>query len=58
LHIRGNKVIISGCRKGHLAKTLEANPGSSIELDVTDPESIRRAAIATNLIGPSVLPEP
>jgi uncharacterized oxidoreductase len=39
----GNKVIISGRRKGHLAKTLEANPGmDSIELDVTDPESIRR----------------
>src|ERR1700728_4019095 len=44
LHQRGNKVIISGRRKGHLAKTLEANPGmDSIELDVADPESIRRA---------------
>ena len=42
LHNLGNKVIISGRRKGHLAKTLEANPGmDSIELDVTDPESIR-----------------
>jgi short chain dehydrogenase len=45
LHRLGNKVIISGRRKGHLAKTLEANPGmNSIELDVTDPESIRRTA--------------
>ena len=45
LHNLGNKVIISGRRKGHLAKTLEANPGmDSIELDVTDPESIRRVA--------------
>ena len=45
LHRLGNQVIISGRRKGHLAKILEANPGmDSIELDVTDPESIRRAA--------------
>ena len=45
LHRLGNKVIISGRRKGHLQKTLEANPGmDSIELDVTDPESIRGAA--------------
>ena len=45
LHRLGNQVIISGRRKGHLAKTLEANPGmDAIELDVTDPESIRRAA--------------
>jgi uncharacterized oxidoreductase len=45
LHNLGNKVIISGRRKGNLAKTIEANPGmDSIELDVTDPESIRRVA--------------
>lgn len=45
LHHRGNKVIISGRRKGHLAKTLEANPGmDSIELDVTDLQSIQRAS--------------
>ncbi len=38
LHRLGNKVIISGRRKWHLEKTLEANPGmDSIELDVTDP---------------------
>jgi uncharacterized oxidoreductase len=44
LHKRGNKVIISGRRKGHLAKTVEANPGiDAIELDITDPASIRRA---------------
>jgi uncharacterized oxidoreductase len=45
LHERGNKVIISGRRKGHLAKTVEANPGiDAIELDVTDPTSIQRIA--------------
>src|SRR3984885_5573204 len=42
LHNLGNKVIISGRRKAHLAKTIGANPGmDSIELNVTDPESIR-----------------
>ena len=46
LHARGNKVIIAGRRKGHLAKTIEANPGIEfIELDVADPESIRRASV-------------
>ena len=45
LHKRGNKVIISGRRKGHLAQTVEANPGiESIELDVSDPASIRHVA--------------
>ncbi len=45
LHKRGNKVIIAGRRKGHLAKTVEANPGiEAVELDVSDPASIRRAA--------------
>jgi uncharacterized oxidoreductase len=45
LHQRGNKVIISGRRKSHLAKTVQANPGmESIELDVTDPISIHRVA--------------
>lgn len=44
LHKRGNKVIIAGRRKGHLTRTLESNPGmDSIELDLTDPGSIRRA---------------
>jgi uncharacterized oxidoreductase len=45
LHKLGNKVIISGRRQGHLAQTIEANPGMDfIELDVSDPESIRRVA--------------
>jgi uncharacterized oxidoreductase len=45
LHQRGNKVIISGRRKSHLAKTVEANPGmESIELDIADPASIRRVS--------------
>jgi uncharacterized oxidoreductase len=45
LHKLGNKVIISGRRAGHLAKTLEANPGmEAIELDITSPESIAAAA--------------
>jgi uncharacterized oxidoreductase len=44
-HKQGNKVIISGRRKGHLAKTVEASPGiEAIELDVADPASIYRAA--------------
>jgi uncharacterized oxidoreductase len=45
LHNLGNKVIISGRRTGHLSRTIEANPGmDSVELDVTDPESIRRVS--------------
>ncbi|CAN5598578.1 SDR family oxidoreductase [soil metagenome] len=45
LHKLGNKVIISGRRKGHLAKTIEANPGMDfVELDVTDPDHIRRVS--------------
>jgi uncharacterized oxidoreductase len=45
LHKLGNKVIISGRRKGHLAATIEANPGmDSIELNVADPASIRHVA--------------
>ena len=45
LQKRDNKVIISGRRKGHLAETVEANPGmDSIELDVADPASIRRVS--------------
>lgn len=44
LHNRGNKVIISGRRKGYLEKTVQANPGmDSIELDISDPASIHRA---------------
>ena len=45
LHHRGNKVIISGRRKDHLAATVKANPGmDSIELDIADPSSIRSVA--------------
>ncbi|SAL55446.1 short-chain dehydrogenase [Caballeronia humi] len=44
-HRRGNKVIISGRRRAHLDDVIAANPGmASIELDITDPQSIARAA--------------
>jgi uncharacterized oxidoreductase len=49
LHKRGNQVIISGRRKGHLAEVTKANPGmQSLELNVEDPASI--AAVARKLI--------
>jgi uncharacterized oxidoreductase len=49
LHKLGNKVIISGRRKGHLAETTGANPGmQSVELDIQNPASI--AAVAGKLI--------
>jgi uncharacterized oxidoreductase len=45
LHKRGNKVIISGRRKGHLDGVVKANPGiEAIELDIADPDSIKAAA--------------
>jgi uncharacterized oxidoreductase len=45
LHKRGNKVIISGRRKGHLDAVVEANPGiEAFELNIADPDSINRAA--------------
>lgn len=41
LHKLGNRVIISGRRKGHLDATTAANPGmQSVELDIEDPASI------------------
>jgi uncharacterized oxidoreductase len=41
LHKRGNKVIISGRRKGHLAAVVTANPGmEAIALDIADPDNI------------------
>src|SRR3984885_12234128 len=49
LHKRGNQVIISGRRKGHLAEVTRAKPGmQSIELNVEDPKSI--AAVAKKLL--------
>src|SRR6516162_4656431 len=44
-HKLGNQVIISGRRKGHLADTVQANPGMhAIELNIEDPASIASAA--------------
>jgi uncharacterized oxidoreductase len=49
LHKRGNQVIISGRRKGHLEATTKANPGmASVELNVEDPKSI--ATVTKKLI--------
>jgi uncharacterized oxidoreductase len=45
LHRRGNKVIIAGRRRDHLAAVAAANRGMAwIELDIADPASIDRAA--------------
>ncbi len=45
LHRRGNKVIVGGRRKGHLAKTVAANPGmDAVELDVSDRTSLEAGA--------------
>ncbi len=45
LHKLGNKVIISGRRRSRLDAIVRANPGiEAIELDITDPASIDRAA--------------
>jgi uncharacterized oxidoreductase len=50
LHKRGNKVIISGRRKSHLASVVKANPGiEAIELDIADPDSIKAVAPAKPL---------
>jgi len=44
-HFLGNKVIISGRRAERLQATINANPGMvAVELDVTDPTSIKRVA--------------
>jgi uncharacterized oxidoreductase len=49
LHKRGNKVIISGRRKGHLAAVVTANPGiEAVALDIADPDNIN--AVAKKLI--------
>jgi uncharacterized oxidoreductase len=45
----GNRVIISGRRKGHLEATTKANPGmQSVELNVEDPASI--ASVSRRLV--------
>jgi uncharacterized oxidoreductase len=44
-HRLGNKVIISGRRAERLQATIDANPGMvAVELDVTNPDSIKRVA--------------
>ena len=49
LHKRGNKVIISGRRKGHLDAVVKANRGiKAIQLDIADPDNIK--AVAQKLI--------
>jgi uncharacterized oxidoreductase len=49
LHNLGNKVIISGRRKGHLDEVIAANPGmDAVELDIADPRSID--AVARRLV--------
>ena len=49
LHKRGNKVIISGRRKGHLAAVVTANPGiEAVPFDISDPDKIN--AVAKKLI--------
>jgi uncharacterized oxidoreductase len=45
LHRLGNEVIISGRRRDRINTVISANPGmKAIELDITDPASIERAA--------------
>ena len=49
LHAKGNKVIITGRRKGHLDAVVKANPGIvAVEMDVTDPASI--ATVTSQLV--------
>jgi uncharacterized oxidoreductase len=49
LHAKGNQVIITGRRKGHLDAVVKANPGMvAVEMDVTDPASI--ATVTSQLV--------
>ena len=44
LHAKGNQVIITGRRRGHLEAVVKANPGmQAIEMDVTNPASVAAA---------------
>jgi len=44
-HARGNTVISAARRAGALAEVVRANPGmETVELDISDPDSIRRVA--------------
>jgi uncharacterized oxidoreductase len=46
-HKLGNQVVISGRRRDRLQAVIEANPGmATIDLDITDPASIKAAAAA------------
>src|ERR1700688_1921753 len=54
-HKLDNQVIISGRRRGHLDEVVAANPGmAGVELDITDPASIDRAAGRPNPERPSL----
>jgi len=49
LHAKGNQVIVSGRRRGHLEEVTAANPGmKAIVLNVEDPASI--AAVAADVV--------
>src|ERR1700722_9320580 len=54
-HKLDNQVIISGRRRGHLDVVVAANPGmAAIELDITNPASIDRAAVQLTRDYPSL----
>jgi uncharacterized oxidoreductase len=45
LHRRGNKVIVAGRQRSHLDSVIAANPCiEAVELDITDPASIKQVA--------------
>ena len=58
LHARGNKVIISGRRRANLDEVTAANPGmEAVELDITDPASIKTVAAKLIAEHPDMLPD-